>query len=98
MRSFLFTTSVLDRVNPSLARQISGFDDAELMLREAQERFVSMRARQSGGGIDTALFAEAIRPSAACAGLVQRASETRRGGSEPRRQCWRSIIGRGGTS
>jgi hypothetical protein len=80
MRSFLFTTSVLDRVNPSLARAVSGFDDAEQMLREAQERGLFIVALDERGEWYRyhALFAEAIQAEARARApeLVQRANET----------------------
>ena len=66
MRRFLFTTSVLDRINPSLARAVSGFADAEQMLRDAQHRGLFLVALDERGGWYRyhALFAEAVQAEA----------------------------------
>ena len=79
MRRFLFTTSVLDRINPSLARAVSGFGDAEQMLRDAQHRGLFLVALDERGEWYRyhALFAEAVQAEARSQApdLVQLANE-----------------------
>ena len=66
MRTFLFTTAVLERVSPSLAQTVSGFDDAGRMLREAQQRglFLVSLDEQGEWFRYHHLFAEAIHAEA----------------------------------
>ncbi len=66
MRRFLFTTSVLDRVSPSLANAVSGLVDAGQMLRDAQQRGLFIVALDEHGEWYRyhALFAEAIQVEA----------------------------------
>ena len=79
MRRFLFTTSVLDRINPALARAVSGFGDAEQMLRVAQHRGLFLVALDERGEWYRyhALFAEAVQAEARSRApeLVQLANE-----------------------
>ena len=63
MRDFLYATSVVDRVNPSLAGALSGDADADLLLREAAQQGLFLMALD---GRDDwyryhHLFAEALR-------------------------------------
>jgi LuxR family transcriptional regulator, maltose regulon positive regulatory protein len=66
MRGFLFTTSVLDRVNPSLARAVSGLENAPQILRDAQQRglFIVALDEQGEWYRYHALFAETIQAEA----------------------------------
>ena len=66
MRTFLFTSALLDRVNPALAQTVSGFDDAGRMLREAQQRglFLVSLDEQGEWFRYHQLFAEAIQAEA----------------------------------
>ncbi|HEY5874890.1 MAG TPA: LuxR C-terminal-related transcriptional regulator [Ilumatobacteraceae bacterium] len=79
MRRFLFTTSVLDRVSPSLAKAVSGLDDAGQLLRDAQQRGLFIVALDEHGEWYryNALFAEAIQAEAQSRSpeLVQLANE-----------------------
>jgi LuxR family maltose regulon positive regulatory protein len=66
MRTFLFTTSVLERVNPSLAHAVSGLADAGQLLRQAQQRglfLVALDEHDEWFRYHT-LFAEAIQSEA----------------------------------
>ena len=66
MRRFLFTTSVLDRINPSLAKAVSGLEDAESLLHEAQQRGLFIAALDERGEWYRyhALFSEAVQAEA----------------------------------
>ena len=79
MRRFLFTTSVLDRVSPSLAKAVSGLDDAGQLLRDAQQRGLFIVALDEHGEWYRyhALFAEAVQAEAQSRApeLVQLANE-----------------------
>ena len=66
MRRFLFTTTVLDRVSPSLATAVSGLEEAGELLRDAQKRGLFIVALDEHGEWYRyhALFAEAIQAEA----------------------------------